>query len=258
MQLVQVGGDQQDASAGVAGLPQLVPDRGLGTDVDAAGGVRGDQHARVRLDNSRPTMSFCWLPPDSAKAGTVSLGVRTPKVVDDVAGCRRRAAGGVDERPRPELRASVSPAEQRVLPQRGGRASVLHDAGRTGCSRCPRRGSRSADSSVMSRPSSWIAPEASGRMPMIASHSSNWPLPSTPATPRTSPACTVQRRPSTSGFAPTPATVNRVQLEPDARSVTWWLAARGLGSSEADHHLRELAPVGVAGLHSADRGAGAG
>src|SRR5262249_44825815 len=43
-QLVQVGRDEQHAHALVAGPADVVPDRGLGADVDAAGGVGRDQH----------------------------------------------------------------------------------------------------------------------------------------------------------------------------------------------------------------------
>ncbi len=41
--------------------------------------------------------------------------------------------------------------------------------------------------SVMSVPPTLIRPDSSTRMPMMASTSSAWPLPSTPAMPRTSP-----------------------------------------------------------------------
>ena len=46
-QLVEVGRDQQHAEPLAAGPLDVVPDRGLGADVDAAGRVRGDQQDRV-------------------------------------------------------------------------------------------------------------------------------------------------------------------------------------------------------------------
>ena len=46
-QLVQVGGDQQHGQALAAGLADLVPDLGLRADVHTAGGVGGDQEARL-------------------------------------------------------------------------------------------------------------------------------------------------------------------------------------------------------------------
>ena len=75
-QLVEVGGDQQHRQALAPGAPDVVPDRGLGADVDAAGRVRGDQQDGSPLI-SRPTMNFCWLPPESARAVVSMPGVRT-------------------------------------------------------------------------------------------------------------------------------------------------------------------------------------
>src|SRR5690606_6166404 len=46
-QLVEVGRDQQDGQSLAAGLADVVPDRGLRADVHTAGGVRGDQEARL-------------------------------------------------------------------------------------------------------------------------------------------------------------------------------------------------------------------
>ena len=46
-ELLEVGGDQQDGQAGGPGIAQLLPDRRLGADVDAAGGMGGDEHAGV-------------------------------------------------------------------------------------------------------------------------------------------------------------------------------------------------------------------
>ena len=94
-QLVEVGGDQQHRQARCARGSQLVPHRGLRTDVDTAGRVRGDAAGSGSLAISRPTISFCWLPPDSAKAGTSMLGVRTSNRSTDVLGrsraCRSRS-----------------------------------------------------------------------------------------------------------------------------------------------------------------------
>src|SRR5690606_27893755 len=46
-QLVEVGRDQQDGQSLAAGLADVVPDRGLRADVHTAGGVGGDQEARL-------------------------------------------------------------------------------------------------------------------------------------------------------------------------------------------------------------------
>ncbi len=53
------------------------------------------------------------------------------------------------------------------------------------------------ESPSVGRPSIVVLPATTGRRPMIASISSVWPLPCTPATPSTSPACTVRSTPST-------------------------------------------------------------
>ena len=73
-QLVEVGGDQQDAHPFGAGVLEQLPDRRLRADVDAAGRVGGDQQPRVADSISRPTISFCWLPPESATAERVRPG----------------------------------------------------------------------------------------------------------------------------------------------------------------------------------------
>ncbi len=46
-QLVEVGADEEDGEAAAPGVAQLVPDAGLRADVDAAGGVRGDEQQRL-------------------------------------------------------------------------------------------------------------------------------------------------------------------------------------------------------------------
>ena len=67
--------------------------------------------------SSRPTISFCWLPPESANAGTVSFGVQHVEPLDDLAAVRLGRAG-VDRTARCANCVVVLAAEQRVLPQR--------------------------------------------------------------------------------------------------------------------------------------------
>ena len=46
-QLLEVGRDEQHGEVGGPGLAEVVPDGGLGADVDASGGLGGDEHRRV-------------------------------------------------------------------------------------------------------------------------------------------------------------------------------------------------------------------
>ena len=73
--LVQLGGDEEHRRPGVALGDDLVVDELDRADVDAARRLIGDQQLSGRL-NSRATMSFCWLPPDSVIVGTAPDGVR--------------------------------------------------------------------------------------------------------------------------------------------------------------------------------------
>ena len=90
-QLVEVGGDQQHGEPGAASLADVVPDLRLGADVDAAGRVGGDSRTGSPLI-SRPTMNFCWLPPESADRGGVDAGGADVVLVDDPLGVGARAA----------------------------------------------------------------------------------------------------------------------------------------------------------------------
>ena len=69
------------------------------------------------LASSRPTSSFCWLPPDRANAGTISLGVRTSNRSMTARRRLARCAASMNG-PLTELGVGVA-AEQGVLPQRG-------------------------------------------------------------------------------------------------------------------------------------------
>ena len=66
---------------------------------------------------SRPTMSFCWLPPDSARAWCRCPGVRTSYSLDDALGVLAGAARGRSRSPW-TLRRPGLVAEDPVLPQR--------------------------------------------------------------------------------------------------------------------------------------------
>ena len=89
-QLLQVGRDQQHRKAGRPGGAQVLPDRRLRTDVDAAGRVRGDQQHRV----------LAHLPADDQLL-LIAAGQRRRGDVDARASGRRRSRRCVGCRPWP-------------------------------------------------------------------------------------------------------------------------------------------------------------
>ena len=141
---------------------------------------------------SRPTMSFCWLPPDSARAWVSMPGVRTSYSLDDALGVLA-GAGAVDRRPVGARRRPGLVAEDPVLPQRRVEQQpvpvpVLGDVADAGLA-----AARGCPSAVMSLAAERDPRRTSRlRMPMIVSTSSAWPLPSTPAMPSTSPRWIVE------------------------------------------------------------------
>ena len=105
---------------------------------------------------SRPTISFCWLPPDSAEAATSMPGVRTSYSRDDPLGVGA-GAGPVDPRPGDVGRAGSGgrgSGSPRAAPPAAGPAG----AGPRGCSRCPASRRCRVSSSVMSRSPSRTVP----------------------------------------------------------------------------------------------------
>ena len=106
---------------------------------------------------SRPTTSFCWLPPESAYAATSTPGVRTSNVLDDLRGALAGAAA-VDPR-RPSRRAAWRlVAEHAVLPQRRRRAAGRRAGGLRGCSRRRARDGSAWSAWLMSTPPSAMRP----------------------------------------------------------------------------------------------------
>ena len=133
---------------------------------------------------SRPTMNFCWLPPDSARAVVSMPGVRTSYCSTIRSASSRaplRSTSALDGRlPRSGDRGCGSPTA-------ASRAADRAAAGPRGCSRRRPRDARGSPSRSRPRRGARRAP-AGRRMPITASTSSVWPLPSTPAMPSTSPA----------------------------------------------------------------------
>ena len=116
-QLVQVGGDQQHRQARRAGRPGCGPRSPPGRRRRRRGSGARRSAAIGSPLISRPTISFCWLPPDSARAVRVdarACGRRTRSTIRSVSSRAPRAVdpAALDAR-RPGL-----VAEDAVLPQR--------------------------------------------------------------------------------------------------------------------------------------------
>ncbi|GDY63289.1 hypothetical protein SAV14893_026820 [Streptomyces avermitilis] len=115
-QLVQVGRDEQDGQALAAGLADLVPDRGLRADVHTAGGVGGDQEARV-VAHLAADDQLLLVAAGQGGGGDVDARGTDVVLLDDPA---RVVLGALDVEPE-ALR--VGPlgdvAEDAVLPERG-------------------------------------------------------------------------------------------------------------------------------------------
>ena len=218
---------------------ELVPDRGLRADVDAAGRVGGDQQ-HGSPDSSRPMTSFCWLPPDSAAAGTSMPGVRTSNSAT-IARCRARAAARSIQTTAAAVGALRLVAEHLVLPQRRVEQQAVPVAvlGDVADARLAPRAACPA--LVMSRAvRGRIVPALARRIPMIVSTSSVWPLPSTPAMPTTSPLWTPKSMSSTGPRHRPPRRRRPSTAQRDA-SVTVDSRVSGRGQLAAHHHLGQLA-----------------
>ena len=181
-------------------------------------------------DSSRPTTSFCWFPPESAAAGTSTPGVRTSNSATMRSVSRRAAARS--SRPSRPGRATggrvwwprIRFAHSGFEPRRPYRVRS------SGMYPIPASRRASVPARLRSRPSSTIRPAVACRIPMIVSTSSVCPLPSTPAMPSTSPACTIRSTSASSGRPSSAASV-RPSTRSTSRSVTVDSRVPGSGSS---------------------------
>ena len=187
---------------------------------------------------SRPTISFCWLPPESARACVSMPGVRT-SYSSTMRWASSRAPRAVDRGARLALgvrsggRGCGSPTAARRAAGRAG-------AGPRGCSRCRRSRRSRVCQCVMSWPARRTVPVSGWRMPMIVSTSSAWPLPSTPAMPSTSPLWMV------SAMSASRARPNASSRDGRVRRVSRLVGDGGLPGLRrrqlgADHQLGQLA-----------------
>ena len=181
-------------------------------------------------ESSRPTTSFCWFPPDSAAAGTSTPGVRTSNSATMRSVSRRAAARS--SRPSGPGRATGGRVwwPRMRFAHSGCVASSPCRVRSSGMYPIPASRRPSVATRVMSRPSSTIRPAVACRIPMIVSTSSVWPLPSTPAMPSTSPACTTRSTSASRARPASPASV-RPSTRSTSRSVTVDSRVPGSGSS---------------------------
>ena len=155
-QLVEVGGDQQHREAVASGAPGCGPRSRPGRRRRRRGSGARRSAATGSPLISRPTMNFCWLPPESARAVVSMPGVRTsyasmirsvssraPRAVDPAALARSAAGSGG--------RGCGSPRAAR-------RAAARAAAGPRGCSRPRTRGGAGSPSRVMSLSPSMTTP----------------------------------------------------------------------------------------------------
>ena len=191
-QLVQVGRDQQHRQAVAPGRRGCGPRSPPGRRRRRRGSGATAMSTLGSPLISRPTMSFCWLPPDSEAARTSMPGVRT-SYSSTIRWVSLRAPARSIQTP-VDVRRLGLVAEDPVLPQRrleqqAVPVPVLRDVADAGLAPAP---GRPVGRGRCRR--ALIRPDSSGRMPMMASTSSAWPLPSTPAMPSTSPRWIVEAR----------------------------------------------------------------
>ena len=214
--------------AGRAGSPRCVSDRPISSSRSAEISSTASPSRRAR--RVRWSQIAAWAPTSTPRVGCAAISthrVAAHLAADDqlllvAAGQRTRRATsmpGVRTSYSSTIRSVSARAPARSIngprdvgrlgsggrgcgsPTAARRAAGRAGAGPRGCSRCRPRGGRRVDQVVMSSSPSAIGPAASGRMPMIVSTSSAWPLPSTPAMPSTSPAVDRRRTMSASSGA---------------------------------------------------------
>lgn len=142
---------------------------------------------------SRPTISFCWLPPESEAAVTSMPGVRTSysRTIRSVS-----ARAALRSRNAPLLLGRSVTWPRMRFSQSGASSSSPCRWRSSGMTAMPSSRRLRVGVREMSTPSRVSTPVSRWRMPMMASTSSDWPLPSTPAMPRTSPLWMVKVMPS--------------------------------------------------------------
>ena len=192
--LVQLERHEQDGAARVALLDQAAVHELDGADVEAARGLRGDHQARVGVDLARQDELLLVAARERARG---RRGAAAAHVVGlDPLG-RARGHGVAVEPAAARDRLLVVVVQGACSRPARSRARARGAGGPRGCARRRRRTTRAGSRAVTSTPLRSMRPTCGTRMPAIASTSSVWPLPSTPAMPTISPARTASERPRT-------------------------------------------------------------
>ena len=193
--LVELERDEQDRSPLVPLLDQAPVDELDRTDVETAGRLRGDQHARVAVDLAGEDHLLLVAAGERARLRLRARlrGRRTPRSA--VARARRDGCG--NSQPKREFGALAVVVQRDVLGDReveheAATLPILGNVTEAGVEvlRVRRRASRR-------RPRARSCPASGRRSPVIASISSVCPLPSTPAIPTISPSRTSKETPRT-------------------------------------------------------------
>ena len=186
--LLELERDEQDRAPLVALLDEPAVDELDRADVEAARGLGGQQDARVALDlaGDDDLLLVAARERRGARRAVRRRGRRTP------ASSRRARAISLrgNSQPKRESGGSSVVVERQVLGQReveheAAALAVLGDVAET-----RRRAPRARRALVTSLPPTEDSAALGLRRPVIASISSVWPLPSTPAIPTISPART--------------------------------------------------------------------
>ena len=193
--------------------------------------------------------TFCWLPPDSERRERALAAAAHVVLLQQRAGARVDAPDVEPARRATAARAVLAQGEvlrQREVEHQPAQLAVLGDVRHAGVA-----GGAHAAGRQTSSPAIPMLPDSASRRPAIASTSSCWPLPSTPASATISPPRTVSE---------TPRTASRSRS-----SRTWRSSTSSTGSPTAcvrllhpqqhvapDHQAREALLGGALGGHRVD------
>ena len=220
------------AAAAVAQRQQLLADEGRALDVDAAGRLGGDHHARLAVQlapEHEPLLVAARERRRRARPGC-------PRARGSARRSRARGPCAAPRRNQPErdTRAGAVRARDRVVDQRAGdrQAVAAPVGGDVGEPAAPARGhARARD--LGARPGARVPASAPSR-PTSPSTSSSWPLPATPATPTTSPARSCRS---------TPRTRSRPRASRTRRPATSSSSSPGLPAGRAPHGAARASPT---------------
>ena len=175
------------AAARVGPRTQRLVDVEAGPDVDALGGLVGEDHGRLPKEGPRHR-HLLLVPARQELHGLLQRRRADLESIDQFlhGPCAPGAAGA---RPATLNRRSVCTVALTRTPSTGINASRLRSPG---SSMIPDRTASWVEVSISSLPSQSTRPACGGWRPARQSKSSGWPLPSAPATPTISPRCIVK------------------------------------------------------------------